>query len=661
MSAKVSLEEVSGKEDKIAKLLTFQCRKLFFKEDDSVVLPFRFACVLTKKLLNRLDTHVKMELSFNASLREIQIPLVETAYDQLLKYSTTTLGLPPGIGKCLHPETGLLLHNGRRIKACELTLNDKLMGDDGKPRNIGSIVYGTDRLVRVKPEFSEPFVCNYSHILTVFDTRDEKVKDISVNEIDNVNHYRLVTACIEFPSRDTEVDPYRYGFMSNLPIEEEYLFNSVKTRLRVLAGLCDSFYFDNHHESSDVMQIKYDYTTFYLVRSLGFNGYLENGLLKFRGDYSIIPTMFCPKPAPRSALEKFKLVDSGKGEIVGFTLDSNGRFLLDDFKVTHNTVMGSYLAHRLGYRTAIFVHRKILIDQWLNTLKTCFGEVPVLIAGEKPVENPSFIICLPKRKVSESLAETVGTLIIDEAHRFCTPDNIISLFRFRPRYVIAETATLERPDNTEEMIQSIVGVHGVFSISKRPYTFLVVNTGVTVDSSILSDFGAYCRDLSKNEERNRLIVKLVELFSKKSKLIVLSRLKEHVELLCELIKDVQVDTLYGTKNSYSNTRVLIGTMSKIGTGFDEALCCKEFDGVKSDVLIFTHSFKTWQQFEQYRGRVMRSENPIIVWLKDSTYISRSHLFSLKKWVMKTNGKIKSINASLVATMDSIDDKFISSL
>lgn len=68
-------------------------------------IPFRFACALEGKLVNRepekMALYPRVEYEFKATLRPAQIPVAEEAYQQLRATGTTTLCLPTGFGKTL--------------------------------------------------------------------------------------------------------------------------------------------------------------------------------------------------------------------------------------------------------------------------------------------------------------------------------------------------------------------------------------------------------------------------------------------------------------------------------------------------------------------------------------------------------------------------------
>lgn len=137
----------------------------------------------------------------------------------------------------------------------------------------------------------------------------------------------------------------------------EYLYNSRKVRMELLAGLLDT---DGHtNGTSFEIACSYDQMAediVFLARSLGFrvskklryatcNGKkFKTHRIWIRGNVSEIPTF---RKIPKSVIRtdatcsSFKIEQLGEGDWYGFTLDGNGRFLLGDFTVTHNTELFS--------------------------------------------------------------------------------------------------------------------------------------------------------------------------------------------------------------------------------------------------------------------------------------------------------------------------------
>ena len=140
-------------------------------------------------------------------------------------------------------------------------------------------------------------------------------------------------------------------------IPDEYLINDRRVRLQLLAGILDT---DGYYNGGFEFTSKYE--TFasqvaYLARSLGFAAYVKpkTGTIKslgftgqywrvsISGDLTEVPCLLPRRMAPRRRQIKrvtctgFTATPIGAGPYVGFTLNRDGRFLLGDFTVTHNT------------------------------------------------------------------------------------------------------------------------------------------------------------------------------------------------------------------------------------------------------------------------------------------------------------------------------------
>lgn len=151
-------------------------------------------------------------------------------------------------------------------------------------------------------------------------------------------------------------------------VPREYLVASRADRAQFLAGWLDSDGY-LHYGNYEIAQKRRDYAeaVMFLARSLGFRVTLAekkvNGETYWRmliiGDCSVLPLRIPRKKAePRRQRKNplrtgFKAVPLGDGDYYGFTLDGDGRFLLGDFTVTHNTLSACYAIARMG---GIYTH-----------------------------------------------------------------------------------------------------------------------------------------------------------------------------------------------------------------------------------------------------------------------------------------------------------------
>ena len=194
-------------------------------------------------------------------------------------------------------------------------------------------------------------------------------------------------------------------------IPKEFLINDKETRLEVLAGLLDG----DGHLSNNGFEIITKYPTLsenilFLTRSLGLAAYVKKCVKEIKstgfigeyyritisGETDKIPNKVKRKKAsPRRQIKDvqntgFKVENIGKGKYYGFELTGDGRFLLGDFTVTHNTktfvslVIDSQNDPRGAIPTAILVHRKELVQQISLTLAE-EGIYHNLIASRKDI------------------------------------------------------------------------------------------------------------------------------------------------------------------------------------------------------------------------------------------------------------------------------------
>lgn len=167
----------------------------------------------------------------------------------------------------------------------------------------------------------------------------------------------------------------------DLRVPLSYLTASREDRLSLLAGWIDS---DGHINNGycDIVQKNKQHADAlcHLARSLGFRiartTKFVNGdpyeRMSISGDLSVVPMRIPRKQASPRRQKKdvrrtgFSVERIEPGPYFGFKIDGDGRFLLGDFTVTHNTVQAGEIirgAVAKGSRCLFLAHRKELIDQ----------------------------------------------------------------------------------------------------------------------------------------------------------------------------------------------------------------------------------------------------------------------------------------------------------
>jgi ATP-dependent Lon protease len=84
---------------------------------------------------------------------------------------------PPGVGKCFAKDTPIMLYNGDVKMVQDITLDDKLMGDNSTIRNILALGKGREKMYKIEQVKGDTYIVNESHILSLKMTKSGKKGD----------------------------------------------------------------------------------------------------------------------------------------------------------------------------------------------------------------------------------------------------------------------------------------------------------------------------------------------------------------------------------------------------------------------------------------------------------------------------------------------------
>jgi len=323
-------------------------------------------------VIERMSAHFTKELSPD------QQKSIQGALDH--NYSVVTGGA--GTGKCLHPDTDILMFDGSIKKIKDIAVNELVMGPDSLPRTVLSVCSGTDNMFEIVPKAGRSFICNTPHVLTlkgidpyfttksvqfivnysikgemqmkIFDTKDEAnnymkalpedIFDIPL-DIYLQQSPEFKKRCyifhqhIDFPEQYIPDDPFTRGqqIMIYDRIPPNYLINTYEIRNNLLAGIFDTYAIKaingEYRVCASNSQLVDD------IKYLGFSlGYM---ITSYNNNIITIS---------ETIKNRFAVNSLGPGEYCGFELDKDGRFLLGDFTVTHNTTCLGQLIHNLDIR-----------------------------------------------------------------------------------------------------------------------------------------------------------------------------------------------------------------------------------------------------------------------------------------------------------------------
>ena len=200
------------------------------------------------------------------------------------------------------------------------------------------------------------------------------------------------------------------NLLKNKHIPKEYLIDSAENRLKLLAGLIDSDGYNyrnsNIEISSSNKQLADD--IFELCCSLGFRVLIRNKQAKLYGipkkiSYTItikgqlddIPNVLTRKHASNSKQKEiygFHIEELAEDYYYGFTLNGNGRCVLEDYTVTHNTELNARKLLKTALRRnspCLYLNKTFAnaIDQMYDLVMDLAGKLDFAVASSSKTDG----------------------------------------------------------------------------------------------------------------------------------------------------------------------------------------------------------------------------------------------------------------------------------
>ena len=313
------------------------------------------------------------------------------------------------------------------------------------------------------------------------------------------------------------------------------------------------------------------------------------------------------------------------------------------------TTVALAIACRLGYRTMIIVHKEFLANQWEERIhQFCPGAKVGRVQQKKmEIEGCDFVIAMLQ---SLSLKEydfgdfdSVGTVIVDEAHHICAKVFSQSLFKMCPKHIYGLSATPERKDGLTKVLHWFMGPT-FFAVERKNQDGVEVFP-VVYEHDMFRNPPPCMRNgkislpnmvtcLVELRDRNQMLVKLIKKASAGTRrLLVLSERRGHCEMLHQCFPKSSGLYMGGMKRQdleeSSTKKIIFATFSQAHEGLDiPALDTVILASPKSDIV-------------QSIGRVMREtagkqNNPHIYDIKDEWSIFTAMYYKRLK-VYKAGG------------------------
>ncbi|MEX2282040.1 MAG: DEAD/DEAH box helicase family protein [Gemmatimonadota bacterium] len=292
------------------------------------------------------------------------------------------------------------------------------------------------------------------------------------------------------------------------------------------------------------------------------------------------------------------------------------------------TVLATYLIAERGRNCLILVHRRPLLDQWIAQLSMFLGidhkEVGQIGGGKRRANGQLDVAMIQTLVRKGSVSDIVGNyghVIVDECHHIPAVSFERVLSEVRARYILGLTATPERRDGHDPILQMQLGptrfsVDPKAKAAQRPFDHnLVVRETAfrlemrTPNPSIQEIY----RSLGVDEPRNQLILNdVIKAIEDKRSPIVLTERRDHLDYLAARLRgfvrhlillrggmtpkarDELTARLSGIPDD--EERLVIATGRYIGEGFDDA---------RLDTLFLAMPISWKGTLVQYTGRLHR--------------------------------------------------------
>lgn len=301
------------------------------------------------------------------------------------------------------------------------------------------------------------------------------------------------------------------------------------------------------------------------------------------------------------------------------------------------TVIGIQIIASKQQSALIVVHRKQLMDQWIERIKTFLGipgnEIGMIGQGKSRLGKLITVAMVQslgkylEKPGGKEISNSFGTLIVDECHHIPAESFRNTISAINAYYLYGLTATPFRKGNDGRGIfvhlgEIIADIKPQDIGEFKKGRVIVRETALSVPFNPKTDaFETLSRILIHDSERNKLILKDVSAeLNKGRKAVIITERKEHIDTLNQYLKQkFETITLSGDDTESNrkskwqlltdgNYQVLITTGQFFGEGSD-------LQSASCIFLAYPFSFKG--KLIQYIGRVQRSEvTPVIYDYRD---------------------------------------------
>jgi superfamily II DNA or RNA helicase len=367
----------------------------------------------------------------------------------------------------------------------------------------------------------------------------------------------------------------------------------------------------------------------------------------------IIPFYFYRKIIPEYPNENYKLrnidinftgtLREGQSMLVEDLYEffsKNKSIIIKSEPGSGKTVTSIFLSTMLKIPTLVTFSRRTLIPQWIKSFQK-FTNAKILLIDNGKMEKlytenclPDVYLCMYSRisTLPKEIINDIRCVIFDEIHLLSTKDKPEHILKLRPTFCIGLSATPNREDDLDIIMNLILGVKMYGITNSVSLTVYKINTNISVEKKLNKfgniDWTNIVTKLHESRERFDLLIKLLREFnSRKNKILILTSRRDFTVNLNNFINNslkIKCDYLIGGKDLCQDSEIIIATYQKGGVGFDLEMSAIGFSGIKIDTLVLYFSTRMLSLIEQLVGRILRSTEPKVIDLVDDGSIFENH-------------------------------------
>jgi superfamily II DNA or RNA helicase len=206
------------------------------------------------------------------------------------------------------------------------------------------------------------------------------------------------------------------------------------------------------------------------------------------------------------------------------------------------TTVALALSAQLKVRTMIVVHKEFLANQWVEKIKEfCPGATIGRVQGDVFDVEKDFVIAMIQtmcmREFDKKAFDSIGLLVVDEAHHIGAPAFSQFMFKICPKFTLGLTATPERKDGLTRLLYWFLGPEffriertnqGTTKVQVINYTDEAFKESPPVTRFGQLNMAAMVSIVTELESRNDVIVDTArEAFDEGRRVLILTDRREH--------------------------------------------------------------------------------------------------------------------------------------